>query len=306
MAKVIKQKSDIEEIEMDLVGLCNLQCPLCTRNYSHAEHMLKKNVRHIDDIIKQLDTFPNLQRFFIAGAVSEPTMYKYFIEFLEYLNSRNIYYELFTNGNTHNEAWWEKVGSLVPDYCKTYFTICGSTQELHEKYRVGSSLDEILRHAAAYRKNGRCNDYIQHILFEYNKEDLKNDMGPIFDQFSNKLLVDSEGIRRLTDYRVDFAKDIMPRNSRDKLIRQLFKDRPRPDDGNKYEIQCKSIQEKKVYINQFGKISACYIHAEFEQDYFEGEEFDYTDIIEFNYPDCFLCEKRTKCFIEKMGLDFVC
>lgn len=304
---MIKQKSDIEEIEMDLVGLCNLKCPLCTRNYEHAEHLLKKNVRPIEEIIAQLDTFKNLRRFFIAGAVSEPTMYKYFDEFIDYLNSRDIYYELFTNGNTRNPKWWKELGNRIPDKCKVYFTICGSTQELHEKYRVGSNLKQILDHAAAYRESGKTNDYIQHILFEYNKEDLKSEaMQNIIKQFNNVLYVDSEGVRRLTDYKKPFSTDVRPRDSRDKLIKQLFRRRPRPDDGKKYEINCKSLQQKKVYINQFGQISACYIHAEFEQDYFQGEVLDYSDILEFKYPDCFLCEKQTKCFIEKMGLDFVC
>jgi len=298
--------SKIEEIEMDLVGLCNLKCPLCTRNYTHANHMLKKNVRGIEKVIEQLDQFTNLKRFFIAGAVSEPTMYKYFMEFIEYLNKRGIYYEIFTNGNTHNEKWWRELSRIVPDSCMTVFTICGSTQELHEKYRVGSSLDEILRHAEAYRSEGKTNDYIQHILFKYNKADLENNMPEIIDQFSNKIMVNTEGIRRLNDHNVDFEDNISPLDNRDKTIKSLFKNRPRPDDGKEYKIECKSIIDKKVYIDQFGKISACYIHAEFEEDYFEGSEFDYTDIIDFKYKDCFLCEKRTRLFIDKMGLDFVC
>lgn len=303
---MILHKSDIEEIEMDLVGLCNLKCPLCTRNYSHANHMLSKNVRHIDEIISQLDQYTNLKRFFIAGAVSEPTMYKYFLEFIEYLNSRNIYYEIFTNGNTHSNEWWKKLGNMVPDKCMTVFTICGSTQELHEKYRVGSSLEEIREHAKSYREDGSKNDYVQHILFEYNKLDLENGMEEVIDEFSNVMYVDSEGVRRINEYNVEFDADIRPRDSRDKLIRQLFSSRPKPDDGKEYTINCKSIQEKKVYINQYGQVSACYIHAEFEKDYFEGECFDYGDILDFKYKDCFLCEKRTKNFIEKMGLDFVC
>jgi MoaA/NifB/PqqE/SkfB family radical SAM enzyme len=80
------RKIDIEEIEMDLTGTCNLQCPLCTRNYKHAKHMIKKNVRLFKDIKKQLDEFSNLKRFFIAGAVSEPTLYPDFFTFIHYLN----------------------------------------------------------------------------------------------------------------------------------------------------------------------------------------------------------------------------
>lgn len=71
-------------------------------------------------------------------------------------------------------------------------------------------------------------------------------------------------------------------------------------------MMCKSLENKKVYINQYGQVSACYVHAEFEQDYFQNEEFDYSDILAFKFPDCFACEKHTRTLIDKMGLDFVC
>jgi wyosine [tRNA(Phe)-imidazoG37] synthetase (radical SAM superfamily) len=305
---MIVNKSEIEEIEMDLVGLCNLSCPLCTRNYAHANHMLGKNVRPIEEITTQLDQYTGLKRFFIAGAVSEPTMYKYFPEFIDYLNSRNIYYELFTNGNTHDVAWWEELGKKIRPECMVAFTICGSTQELHEKYRVGSDLQQILDHAQAVRKNGYGNDWIQHIRFEYNAEDRESpEMQAIFDQFSNVMKVETEGVRRVNVYNREVELGVKPLANRDNTIKLLFKNRPRPDDGKKYTIQCRSIKHKKVYINQYGQVSACYVHAENEQDYFaEQDFFDYSDILSFKYPDCFLCERRTQTFIDKMGLDFLC
>ena len=36
MCSTVLYTHDIEEIEMDLTGTCNLKCPLCTRNYVHA------------------------------------------------------------------------------------------------------------------------------------------------------------------------------------------------------------------------------------------------------------------------------
>ena len=290
---------------MDLTGTCNLSCPLCTRNYSHADHLVEKNVRTFDQITAQLDEFSNLQRFFIAGAVSEPTMYKDFVKFIEYLNSRNIYYELFTNGNTRTEQWWRELGQLIPSHCRCCFTVCGSNQQLHEMYRVGSDLQQILRNAAAFRENERKNDWIQHIRFQYNAEDRdSDDMRSIFSQFSNVMLVETEGIRRLNEHKVDVPAGVAPLPTRDKMIKLLFNQRPKP--GSHATIQCRSLENKKVYINQFGQISACYVHAEFERDYFNGPEFDYTDILSFKFPDCFLCEKRTRTIIEKTGLDFVC
>ncbi len=302
----MKRWSDVEEIEMDLTGICNLKCPLCTRNYAHANHLDGKNIRHIDEIIAQLDKFPNLKRFFVAGAISEPTMYKYFLEFIEYLNSRNIHYEIFTNANTHNEKWWKKLGEIVREDCMVAFTICGSTQELHEKYRVGSNLDEIIRHANAYRSAGKNNDWIQHIRFDYNKEDLETDaMQDIISKFSNEMLIETEGRRRQMNYNNTFEVDIKPVDSREHAIDLLFKHRPVPGDDNVC-IQCLSIERKKVYINQYGKVSACYTHAENEDDWFEDDNMDYTDILDFKFKDCFLCEKKTRLFIDKLGLDFVC
>ena len=302
---MIIKKSDIEEIEMDLTGTCNLSCPLCTRNYQHANHLLAKNVRALSEITAQLDQYPNLKRFFIAGAVSEPTMYKDFTGFIEYLNGRSITYEIFTNGNTRTTAWWEKLGELVPSHCMCCFTICGSTQAIHETYRVGSDLQQIIDNATAFRMNGRRNDWVQHIQFEYNTADLAgNDMKQILSQFSNVMLVETEGVRRLNKYNKAVPIGVSPRPTRDKMIKVLFDRRPVP--GDDVTIRCKSLDNKKVYINQYGKVSACYTHAEFEQDYFEGSEFDYTDILSFKYPDCFLCESKTRTLIEKTGMDFVC
>ena len=101
--KYTLNRNEIEEIEIDLTGTCNLRCPICTRNFVHAKDMATKNIRSLDEIVKQLDTFGGLKRFFIAGAVSEPTLYPQFFEFIEYLNKRKITYEIFTNGSTHDE-----------------------------------------------------------------------------------------------------------------------------------------------------------------------------------------------------------
>ena len=291
-------RNEIEEFEMDLVSYCNLECPLCTRNYQHANHMLKDNVRPLSEIIKQLNTFPNLKRTFCAGAISEPTLHPEFLDYLRYLKSRNIYIELFTNGSTHNPDFWKEVANILDNNDQIHFTICGSTQELHEKYRVNSKLSKVLENADAVREV-KSIDYCQFIRFVYNENDEKNvKKFP----FTNHYTVDTEGVRRINEKNKKVPNGIKPLPIRDKIIKQLFKNPPK-----KGEIQCKSLDDKKIFIDQFGNISACYIHKEFQPDaIFTGDIFDYSDILSFKYPDCFLCEKRTKTFIEKMGLDFVC
>lgn len=295
-------KSYFEEFEMDLTGVCNLSCPLCSRNYVHAQHMVYKSVRPLDVIIKQLDTFPNLKRAFIAGQVSEPTLYPEFLDYLRYLKSRGIYIELFTNGSTRDEEFWYNVGLILDPTDKCVFTVCGSTQELHSKYRVGSSLKQILNNAEAYRKANKNNDYCQFIKFKYNSHDefKTKELG-----FTKWFSVGSEGIRNENDKKVQHAEDVWPEDNRDKLIRSVFDLKPKGNE--KPEIICKSLEDKKIYITQKGDVSACYVHYEYNPDHtFTEDVFDYSSILDFNFKDCWTCTKRCKFFIDKLNLDFVC
>lgn len=296
------EKDFFEEYEMDLTGTCNLSCPLCSRNYTHAQHMVYKNIRPLSEIIKQLDTFPNLKRTFIAGQVSEPTLYPEFLEYLKYLKSRNIYIELFSNGSTRNPKFWEEVGLILDDSDQVHFTICGSTQELHSKYRVGSSLEKILSNAEGYRKSGKTNDYCQFIKFEYNKSDENNtkSLG-----FSNWYSIGTEGIRLKNEKEINYELDIKPEDIRERTINYLYQHKPVP--GSNEEIICKSIRDKKIYITQDGKLSACYVHHEYSnEDIFESEPFDYTNILNFKFEECWACTKKCSYLIEKLGVGFVC
>jgi sulfatase maturation enzyme AslB (radical SAM superfamily) len=308
--KTVLTKADIVEMEMDLTGACNLKCPLCTRNYSHAKHLIKANARPVQDIIAQLDTFPNLEIFYVAGTISEPTLYKDLHRLCEYLVARGIAVEMYTNGNTNNEAWWARLGEILTANDRIYFTICGSNQKMHEAYRVGSSLEEILKHHQAFISTNTLKiDHIQHIMFDYNRADFETpEMKAIIARFSSIKPVETEGQRSLNEYIKSFDKAaIKPEEERERSINALFDVKPKPTDAKKYEIKCMSLRDRKIYVDQFGKISPCYGHAEFEgPGYFASENFDYSEILSFKFHDCFKCERRIQKFIEVMELDFVC
>ncbi len=292
-------RSFYEEFELDLSGICNLSCPLCTRNYAHAQHLVYANQRELSVIKEQLDTFPNIKRTFLAGQVSEPTLYKDFLEYLKYLKSRDIYIELYSNGTGRTPAFWEQIGEILDENDQVHFTVCGSTQKMHETYRVGSNLDELMLNVLHYQKAGNDNDYCQFIKFEYNKDDEENVQQM---RFTNHYTVATEGVRRLNEKVVEPLEGVKPEEIRDRTIKWLFDNMP--EEG---EVICKSLEDKKIYINQSGDMSACYIHYEYEpNDTFEGDEFDYEDILDFKFHDCALCEKSTRFKIEKLGLDFVC
>lgn len=297
---------DIEELEMDLTGTCNLKCYICTRNFVHSKHMVKKNIRPISEIIKQLDKFKNLKRFFIAGTLSEPTLHPEFLDFIKYLNDRCIKYELFSNGNTHDKEWWEELGKLMRSDSRAVFTVCGSTQELHERYRVGSDLQQILDNASSFRKNNKKIDWVQHILFEYNTDDFKaGNMEYIFKQFSNVIQVHSEG-RRLDDRKIIASPDgVIPPKIINTKINYIFSQQPKLK--SKIKIECKMCTQKKMYIDQFGNLYPCYTYAENGYPPFLDENnMDLNDILSYTYPDCFLCSEKTNKLIKTLKLDFVC
>jgi len=161
-------------LELELTNTCNLKCPLCIRQ-THPEHISKVKYRELDEIIKQLDTY-DLKYITLAGPTSEPTLYPYLFELLQYLINRNIEISLFINGDTHDDMYYRKLSLLFKQTkinSHIYITVCGSTQELHSKYRVGSNLENVLRRLDIinlFSKKGVLN----YIIFNYNEHDNKS------------------------------------------------------------------------------------------------------------------------------------
>ena len=296
---------DILEIELELTGQCNLQCYVCSRNFYHSQFMSKVKIRPIINITEQLDKFKNLKKVFLAGTVSEPTLYPYFFELIHYLNKRRIVYDIFSNGNTHNKQWWSQLGKFLTCGSRVIFTICGSTQELHEKYRVGSNLQQILDHAAAFRSlSNNRNDICQFILFEYNEFDLMKNMNKIFDLFSGKLIVTAEYRRRIDDKKISPPHGIVP-PKKIKIPLDYIYSNYQPL-KSKIKINCRSFNYKKIYIDQFGKIFPCFTMAEFEQKKFTDFRFNYSDILCYSYIDCWLCSEQVDKILKPFNIDIAC
>ncbi len=298
---MILSKDFFEEFELDLTGTCNLQCPLCSRNYKHAQHMNKKNIRPLSDIIKQLDNFPNLKRAFIAGQVSEPTLYPELINYLKYLKSRNIYVELFSNASIKNDKLWEDIAKTLDNNDQIHFTICGDNQTDHEKYRIGSKLENILHNKNIVQSIKKI-DYCQFIRFEYNKDQFDNILKF---NFTKSYIVESEGPRFINNKIKEPLFGVHPVHHRLNNINTLLK--LRPLSGSKIKINCKSLRDKKIYIDQFGNESACYVHHEYSpKNIFTNDIYNYNDILNFTFDECWACSDRCDRFIKTLNLEFIC
>lgn len=302
------KKEDVLEIELDLTGTCNLDCPLCTRNYVNAKHLLKYNERSVEEIIKQLDEYPNIKNCCMAGIISEPTLYKRFFELISYLVKREIELEIYSNASVHGPEWWGKLAKLLSPRDKVFFTVCGSTQELHEKYRVGSSLKKVLENHAAFK--AACPypiDYVQHIRFDYNRDDFESPaMKEIMSRFSNDASIDSLPYNERFGFIDDEANRIkmtadLARHY--KLISDSARKRYLQNKSGEIscKMRCKSLETKFIAIDQFGETYPCFLY----RIYNTNEKFDlnYEKINKFTYDFCYECESMTTFLLEKYSLE---
>lgn len=276
--------SDVEVVDIDLTNICNLKCPLCYRNYKQFNNV-NDTIRTVKEICAQLDTFSNLKQVNFAGNYSEPTLYGDLFQLIDYCHKRNIVVNIYTNGSTHNDSnrlYWKYIAEKLLDNDKIFFTVCGSTQELHEKYRVGSQLYDVFENALMcqrYLKNN--NVQIQFIKFEYNKNDIENTRF-LFKDFKNFSFVncDCDADRVLTQDGL-FAEKIQYNF----FISVLLKTK----NSLKKNIQCRAKCSKQVYIDNSGKIYPCMLFKKCEYNCkVEKNKL----IFDTNGKECYICDKH--------------
>jgi MoaA/NifB/PqqE/SkfB family radical SAM enzyme len=166
----VQPNDKIRRLELELTSTCNLKCPLCVREIMDLPE--KNQYRPLEEIIAQLDSYPNLEYVTIAGAIAEPTSYPNLIELIIYLRKRDVEISLFINGDTRNDAYYRKLGVIFHG-CRgnVYFSMCGSTQELHEKYRVNSNLKRVLRRLDIVNRYSNNKGILTWLVFNYNEQD---------------------------------------------------------------------------------------------------------------------------------------
>lgn len=295
---------NIEDIELELSGFCNASCPLCARNYKNFNIKYPKLFhRDYEDIISQLNIFPNLKIVRLVGSISEPTLYKDFFKLIEFLNSKNIDIEICTNGDTHDNIWWNTLGKLLKKSDKVYFTICGSTQELHEIYRRGTKLSNILSHAAEIRKYLPI-DFAQCIKFEYNEHDFKTEkFKDLIKQFSNVYLTETYLKQDVNIYKditnIEILNPPISKKNSYNIIKKLSINSNHNLVKTVNDYNCKSIKQKSLQIDLYGNIFPCYLYLE------QNDKWDknYNEII--NNKACNFCKKNISILCKNIDGEYI-
>jgi len=259
-------KNDVIRLEVGLTSTCNLECPLCIRQ-THPEFINSGiKYRPAKEIIEQLDTYPNLEYVTIAGAVSEPTLHPELFDILRYLITRDVEISLFINGDTHNELYYKKLGSIFSQADGyIYFTICGSTQELHSKYRVNSTLSQVLSNLDIIDKYTN-KAILTWIVFNYNEQDWKDN----YHKFSN--------------YKTEFFNTLP--------VQEHFGLTDEQTNGIRLIDELHNLYHEKIDKTDFENISCPAINYKFELIDFEGGTSPCVLYKLFGDKHCFECSTK--------------
>jgi MoaA/NifB/PqqE/SkfB family radical SAM enzyme len=294
------------DLELELTTHCNAECGLCYRNYTtFKEHYPDNKVRPLAEVIAQLETFPDLEWIRLVGTISEPTMYKDFFPLVKYMKERGLKIEICTNGDTHKPEWWTELATLMNSDDKVYFSICGSTQELHEVYRKGTDLQRILNNAQGFRSNSK-NDYAQCIRFDYNSDNFDSaEFKQMVSVFSNVYWTETFLQKEESNY-VDKtnliklrpnAKKINDYTHMDKFARAKF---AAPIKGKAY---CMSWENKSQQVDIDGKVYPCYLFLEASKG--KPWDGDYEKILNMQYDVCKYCDRAVIELCDKKDLRYI-
>ena len=295
--------NEILDIELELTTYCNADCPLCYRNYkTFKEHYPKTISRDLETIKKDINKFPNLNFIKLVGSISEPTLYRNFFELVKFIKSKHIRIEICTNGDTHNEnngIWWFELGELLGEEDSVFFSICGSTQELHEVYRIGTNLDNIKHNASQLRKAKKI-DYAQCIRFEYNSNNFDSDnFLKSISEFSNIYMTETYLKKDQSNYtNQKNLNKLLPNLKKqqdyikvEKYATKLYKNKI--NQGN----DCMAFNEKSLQIDINGKIYPCYLFLEASNGKIWNQNWD--EILCGKYEVCKFCNTTIKAITEK-------
>ena len=296
----------VKDIELELSTFCNASCQLCYRNYkSFDEHYPDRFHRDYKELIQQINSYPDLEYIRLVGSVSEPTMYNKFLELVDYIKNKDIKIEICTNGSTQDPFWWRSLGVKLTKDDRVYFTITGSTQEIHETYRAGTKLERILKNVNAYKSlKDNKNDYAQCIRFDYNDDDFNSlRFTELLTNFSNTywtetfLLKDKDNYKNTS--RLDKLKPYQDKIEQylniEKIATLKFKK------GLSKIANCKAYNDGSLQIDVNGKEWPCYLTLEAQID----PDWTWEEVLSMKYEACKFCEKSIVQMCDDKDLDFI-
>ena len=241
----------IKVLHLESTDVCQLACPLCSRE---TDQEFKKSIKHhltIEQIQKHFsdDKVTELDKMFMCGNYGDPAAGKYTLDIYRWFRTINptITLGMNTNGALQTTFWWHELGKQFnqsKDYC--VFSIDG-LEDTNPVYRVNSDWKKLMSNAAAYIAAGGAAHWDM-LVYKHNQHQIEE----------CQKLAQSMGFKW---FRVKVSK----RPFTDKLE---FPIGWKSEKINIATIKCHALNEQSAYIDAQGRLSPCCWLGNRQRDFF--------------------------------------
>ena len=164
-----------KRIDIAITNRCNARCPQCDRtdpNGLGAVDWLPIISWPVEKFIKYFpkETLDDIEEYGFTSTWGDSMMAKDIEKICHYIidNSKaNVL--ITTNGSLRNEEFYWNLGVYCGERLTIIFDIDGTTEEMHQKYRRGTSLKKSLDHMYVFSQT-KGKALSQTILFKHNQE----------------------------------------------------------------------------------------------------------------------------------------
>lgn len=254
---------DLHKIEIELTTKCQASCPMCSRNFHGL--VPNRNVKKLEwsladfkKIINQ-ETLNTIKVLSFCGSYGDPLVCKDLLDILLYVKENsNAEVRINTNGSLHTPGWWRKLASILPNHI-VVFGIDGF-KGTHEKYRIGTDFDRIIKNAKAFIGAGghAVGQFINFKHNEHEYEDLRLFLTSI--GFESVFKINPDRFRKeyfiVLDKNKNRLYDLEPTNNsvtsiKDTDIANII------NNQDNIHINCRSIKQQEIYIDAYKHLYPC-------------------------------------------------
>lgn len=232
------------KLHLEITNQCNAKCPMCLRTDPNGLGTFVKESHEItiDDIVNCFSG--NIFKEVVhCGNYGDPLMSRDILEIVKFFEPARQ--QINTNGSLQTKKFWQELAKIKN--VTVTFGIDGTTQDVHEIYRIGTDYDKIISNAKLYIESGGKAEW-QFIVFEHNVHQLEE----------AKALAEQYGFSKFTSLhtRRFYESPIFP-YVRDGVERDLVRVgeavMPTPYDG----LQCKAQILEEMFVSADGDIHPC-------------------------------------------------
>lgn len=198
-------------VEIEPTTSCNLRCPQCpsglrefTRDTGMLDLPLYKKV--IDEL------YPELV-YLILYFQGEPFLNKFFLEFVKYAASKNIY--TATSSNAHYFTDEMAKATVESGLDRLIISIDGTTQDTYGKYRIGGNLEKVIEGTQnLLRWKKELNKKTPHIIWQFIAFKHNEHQIPEIKKLAKQIGVNELGIKTAQIYDYQHTDELIPENNK--------------------------------------------------------------------------------------------